>query len=144
MKLKYNEKLDIVFDVPDELLQAETVKFMLQPIVENSIEHGVDQLPGKGIIEVKALLAQSTLILTVSDNGVGVGKERLEEIQGWLSESTSREETKRIGVRNVHDRLKLQYGESFGLEIDSKLGEGTTVTYRLPFLKGREEQSNGD
>ncbi|QMV40090.1 sensor histidine kinase [Cohnella cholangitidis] len=144
MKLKYNEKLDIVFDVPVELLQAETVKFMLQPIVENSIEHGVDQVQGKGIIEVKALLAQSTLILTVSDNGVGIDKERLEEIQAWLSESTGREETKRIGVRNVHDRLKLQYGESFGLEIDSKLGEGTTVTYRLPFLKGRGEQSNVD
>ncbi|WP_239616914.1 sensor histidine kinase [Cohnella mopanensis] len=144
MKLKYNEKLDIVFDVPEELLHAETIKFMLQPIVENCIEHGIDQLPGKGIIEVKGRLIQSTLIITVRDNGVGVDEERLAEIKNWLNKTTDGAEAKRIGVQNVHERLKLQYGEDFGLAIDGKPGEGTTVTYRLPFLQGKGEQFNAD
>ncbi|GGD59234.1 sensor histidine kinase [Paenibacillus nasutitermitis] len=147
MKLKFNEKLDIVFNVPEDLLQAETIKFMLQPVVENSIEHGLERLPGKGVIEVKAHQEGGILLLTISDNGIGIGMERLKELQTWLDADElveENDEAKRIGLRNVHERLRLQYGEGFGLAIDSRPGEGATVTFRLPFLRKKEGQKHAD
>ncbi|MCC3373681.1 sensor histidine kinase [Cohnella sp. REN36] len=148
MKLKSGEKLQAVFDVPDELLQAETIKFMLQPIVENSIEHGLEKAPGKGRIEIKATQEAGLLVLTVMDNGVGIDERRLEEVRWWLSEDEKKADlegtAKRIGLSNVHDRIRLQYGDGFGLSIDSAAGEGTTVVYRLPLLDGKEGTYGAD
>lgn len=141
MKLRYNEKLKIEFDVEDAILHTETVKFMLQPIIENCIEHGLEQLPGKGIIRVEGKAVPGMLMLTVSDNGIGMDADRLAKVRGWLNEASSME-MERIGIQNVHNRIRLQYGESFGLTIDSKQDAGTVVTYRLPLLRGKENKTD--
>lgn len=147
MKLKSGEKLEVVFDVPDELLRAETLKFMLQPIVENSIEHGLEKAPGKGVIQVTARQEAGTLLLKVTDNGIGIGQQRLAEVRSWLSggePAISNEGAERIGLRNVHERIKLQYGEGFGLTVDSTSGGVTTVGYRLPLRIGKGEEFDAD
>lgn len=146
VKLKFNEKLDVAFDIPDDLLPAETIQFMLQPIVENCVEHGLTGIPGKGLVEVKATRSQGMLLLTVRDNGAGMSEARLQEVRSWLDADHpgNGAATKRIGVRNVHERLKLHYGDNYGLSIDSRPGEGATVTYRLPILLRKEEDASAD
>lgn len=141
MKLKYNEKLTVSYDIPPELLDSEAIKFMLQPIVENSIVHGIDQMNGRGEIMICAWRNEETAVLTVEDNGVGMTAEKLEELQRSLNEPFEDHSMQSIGVRNVHDRIRLQYGEAYGLRVESVKNAGTIVTLVIPFkpVKGGED-----
>ncbi|GIP35720.1 sensor histidine kinase [Paenibacillus sp. J2TS4] len=144
MKIKYNEKLTVDYDVPDELLSVQVVKFMLQPIIENCIQHGIEPLREKGVVKIRAEVEGSHMILTVQDNGVGMDRDKLRKIQGFLSSGSEVAQGERIGIKNVHDRIKLQYGASYGVTVESILGEGTKVRLSLPYQSMMErEESHG-
>ncbi|WP_409344348.1 sensor histidine kinase [Paenibacillus sp. MBLB4367] len=133
MKLKYNEKLSVRYEIPEELYDCEAIKFMLQPIVENSIVHGIDQSNGLGEITIEAMREHDRLIVVVHDNGAGIEPDKLAEFRRSLSEPSDDRPLQRIGIRNVHDRIRLQYGEAYGLEIESDGEAGTTVKLVVPF-----------
>ncbi|MBP1993332.1 sensor histidine kinase [Paenibacillus eucommiae] len=141
MKLKYNEKLSVQYSIPDELLDCEVIKFILQPIIENSIYHGIEAIAGQGEIRIEAKVEEGRFIISVYDNGVGMSKDKLDQVNDWLEQRSSGKLPHRIGIKNVHDRIRLQYGESFGIQIRSVPSEGTIVDVLLP-LKKLEERTD--
>ncbi|NOV00724.1 sensor histidine kinase [Paenibacillus planticolens] len=137
MKLRYNDKLTVEFHIPEPLMKQEAIKFMLQPIIENSILHGIEQMEGRGVIAIKAVAEQDQMILTVTDNGSGIRPDKIDEINHCLLQGQGQAPSRSIGIMNVHERIRLQYGEGYGLHIQSKANE-TTVEFKLP-LKTIEE-----
>ena len=122
----YEFELDVLVD--DELKDYETPNLILQPIVENAIGHGIDLLEDrKGILSVYATSTDDEIYIMVEDNGVGMDEETMEKM---LSQNS-----KGYGMRNVNQRIKLLYGEDYGLHIESIIGQGTVVTIRLPKRK---------
>jgi len=143
MRMRFHD-IELVIDVPDELMEQEVIQIMLQPAIENSLIHGIEPSGEPGRITVSAHHEGALFVLEVSDNGVGMTDERLAEIRLALElgESGGEEISQRIGVRNVHDRLRLQYGEPYGIRIFSRLGQGTKVQYVLPVHRvPREDKS---
>lgn len=130
MKLRYNEKLSVHFTVPEALYRHEVIKFMLQPIVENSIIHGIERLDRDGVIWIEASEEEDQLVIRVIDNGLGIQPERLQELQHSLNSGVSI--SRSIGTRNVHERIRLQYGEGYGLRFESCADDKTMVELRLP------------
>lgn len=108
------------------------VKLTLQPLVENAIQHGIKPKLCPCHLTVSIVQEQEYLILTVSDTGVGISKEKLQKLQRQLD---GLEPAERIGLMNVHKRLQLMYGKGCGLSLDSELGEWTRVTVRIPARK---------
>jgi two-component system, sensor histidine kinase YesM len=119
-----------VFHAPDELLDYKIMKFTLQPIIENSIIHGFGSLDKMGEITVSFANSDSKLVIVVKDNGAGIKEDEIGQI-------ISKERDFRfnqVGLNNLHHRIVLNYGENYGLRIDSQYGEGTTVEITLPLL----------
>ena len=115
----------------DPLVQSErVVNLILQPIVENAIYHGIKPKGGKGLIQITGKILENDIILEVIDDGVGISREGLLHI---FDRSRERENQKGsgVGVYNVHLRIKLYYGEAYGLSFESTEGVGTKVTMRL-------------
>ncbi|WP_182299407.1 sensor histidine kinase [Cohnella cholangitidis] len=128
---RYENRFRVVHEVDGELLDCMMLHFILQPLVENALQHGIEMSKGNGILILRAYRNEANLVLEVEDNGIGMSKEKLERI------TTSEEESLypglySIGVKNVNERIKLYYGEEFGLRYRSEEGKGTIVTVLLP------------
>ena len=127
--MRYEDKISFIIDVPDDILDYEIPKLVLQPIVENSIQHGIfEKKSMEGTIVIMAWMEEEDIIFVVSDDGVGIRPEKLPYIltgdgQGGGSN---------IGIYNTHLRLQLIYSEKYGLHYESIYGEGTEVTIRIP------------
>jgi len=128
-KYKYGDMFDIVYNIPDEILEYKTMKFILQPIVENAIFHGFENIEHIGIIEISACIEEDFLYITVSDNGIGMTEE---EQQNVVNRKPSNKQYLEIGIKNVDDRIKFYCGEETGLTLSSTKNVGTTVTFKLP------------
>ncbi|MEK3917951.1 sensor histidine kinase [Paenibacillus sp. FSL H7-0331] len=140
-KIKYNELLSIIYDIPEDLLQCEVIKFILQPIVENSIYHGIDQMKGKGVIHIAATRLDHQLVIQIKDNGLGIDPVKLEEIRYSFTSKQDVRKINRVGIRNVHDRIQLQYGKKYGITIHSERFAGTIVEIVLPADVRKEEKA---
>jgi two-component system, sensor histidine kinase YesM len=117
------------------------LKFILQPIVENAIYHGIKERRGPGHIVVKAFANEQNLSIVIQDDGVGMSAIQLQEMREGLSEAVKRTEhpentrkKKGYGMLNVQARILLAFGEEYGLFIDSKENEGTKVEILLPII----------
>lgn len=133
-KMRYGDKLSYELAVDDTFLGTLVPKLILQPIVENALYHGIKLSPTAGVICIGAYQEGDTLVLTVSDNGVGMDADRLAHI---FDESATT--ARGIGVLNVHNRLQLCFGSAYGLRYESTQGSGTCVEIRLPASGGSEE-----
>ncbi|WP_314587823.1 sensor histidine kinase [Paenibacillus terrigena] len=133
MQVRYGGKLNIQFHIDDTLLNYSMPKMLLQPILENAIFHGLDQQNMNELIEVKGIRHELGVCFTITDYGKGMTDE---QIRGLLQqgEKYQRGNFSGIGVHNVLQRIELNYGHPYGLEIDSKLGMGTIVTILLPLV----------
>ncbi|MCJ8010302.1 sensor histidine kinase [Paenibacillus sp. KQZ6P-2] len=133
MQVRYGGKLNIQFDIDDTLLNYSMPKMLLQPILENAIFHGLDQQNENELIEVKAVRHDLGVCFTITDYGIGMTDE---QVRGLLQEGGKhqRGNFSGLGVHNVLQRIELNYGRPYGLEIDSKLGRGTIVTILLPLI----------
>lgn len=109
MQIRYYGKFDFSIICPDHLLQYPCLKFLLQPIVENSIYHGIKPLSHKGYLQITVIETDDTISLVVEDNGMGITKEDYEKI--W------QEENDHFGLKNIHHRIQLHYGKDYGLHI---------------------------
>ncbi|MBC3938777.1 sensor histidine kinase [Anaerotruncus massiliensis (ex Liu et al. 2021)] len=133
-KMRYEDKLSWRVDVPPELLGLMTPKLILQPIVENAVYHGIKMSQAGGEIAISARTAGDRLTITIADSGVGMTAEQLEQL------FVPRPDTDRgIGVINVNNRIRLCFGEEYGLHYFSAPGEGTRVEIWLPVIEGGDE-----
>ncbi len=130
-QVKYPLKFSVNYDIAPETLDLKTVKFVLQPIIENAIEHGIKHRSDRhGIIGISSTIINGRLILSVSDNGPKIPEDKLLELEKRL-ESDEIQETKHIGLSNVNQRIKLIFGEEYGLNIFSDDTE-TIIDIILP------------
>ena len=124
---RYKNQFIYSFDVDEECLNYLCNKIILQPIIENAIYHGIDRMVDEGKINIGIHQKGDTILFTVEDNGVGMTEEQCEEI---LHKDAS--DRVGIGIKNVNDRIKIYFGEEYGLTIQSELDEGTRVTISMP------------
>lgn len=136
---RYRNKFRFAIESEPEVLNCMTLKLILQPIVENAIVHGIEYMVDEGYIHIYVGIQQDQVILRVSDNGLGMSKDRLSQvITGELQSSTG----SGVGIQNVKERLSLYYGKPYGMLVESELEEGTTVTIVIP-IQRREEDKEG-
>ena len=129
--MRFKNKFDYEFDIAEDVLELPSLKLMLQPLVENAIYHSMEFMDGDGLIMVKAWREEDELYLSVADNGLGMTEDKVEMILTGKS-SSGNGRGSGIGVKNVNERIKLYFGEAYGLTIDSEPDEGTKVTIHLP------------
>lgn len=134
-KMRYEDKFHYNIEVDDSLLDLTVLKIILQPLVENAIYHGVRGASYTGLIEIGGAVENNLLRLWVRDNGVGMDGAELEallrHLSGPVGESAGSNQ-QGLGVRNVHERIRLYFGPDYGLEIQSEPENGTTIHCRLP------------
>lgn len=138
--INYQDRFDITYDIPEDMLKRKVVKFMLQPLVENAISHGMRGKRMGGHIEISAGDQDGFMMISVKDNGVGMTqKEALtlkEKLDGKEAALENEQETSgHIAVNNVNRRLKYRYGDTAGVTFETEEGVGTTVTVHIPLEK---------
>ncbi|MGZ0085967.1 sensor histidine kinase [Caldibacillus thermoamylovorans] len=134
-KQRFAERFEFQLDVSKELEDVPVPKMILQPIVENCFKHGFDQRDGKALISIAAHAQDGEKIcLCVADNGVGVGKERLQAIRCELFGEGAKEDKRKeaIGLKNIYDRLQIYYNHQAMMSVDSHEGQGFTVVITIP------------
>lgn len=135
---RFGEKIKFNLSVNEETLNYVIPKLIVQPIIENAIYHGLEMKKGGGTVNVAIWKENNALMITVSDNGLGIEEKVLRKLKANLSDDkfienqSSDENSSKIGVLNVHRRIKLLYGDRYGLEVSSELGRGTIITIKLP------------
>ena len=129
-KIRYRDILDYQIEIPDELGSCQVLKLLMQPLVENAIYHGIKHRRGRGLVKVTGRMEGAWLILQVQDNGAGMSSERLLQVRDGLSGDGG--ESAGYGLFNVNKRIQLYYNQPQGVWIESQVGEGTTVTLKLP------------
>ncbi len=126
---RYKDILTYTVDIAPELQGVLLPKLTLQPLVENALYHGIKQKRGMGHIRIAGWLDGDAVLLEVSDNGIGMPREKLKELRQEMED----ENKVGFGFSAVNQRLRLQFGPAYGLSVISREGLGTTVTIRIPF-----------
>src|SRR5690625_3531409 len=138
MNMRKNGKINFHTDISEEVAVEEIPRFILQPIIENSIIHGFAQ--NIGVIDLKAYIKDQKFIIEIEDNGIGMPESTLQKLKQNIT-TTFRENRyvkaskigfSSIGLPNVYERMQMTYGLDFTLEIESSVGEGTKVTLHIP------------
>ncbi|MDX9802088.1 MAG: histidine kinase, partial [Spirochaetia bacterium] len=132
--------LNCSIECPEELRNRKTIKLILQPIVENSINH--NKLYNKSIdIKIKISTASNNLTISILDNGNGVTEKKLEEIQHYIKDLSMEDKGDSIGLKNVHNRIFLKFGSPYGARIFSEEGKGFRIELLLPDIKCEENKN---
>lgn len=137
-KVRYKDKFDFIWEYDEEVINHRVIKLLLQPLIENSLYHGIKEKEGKGSIKVKILNFKTYLRISVIDSGIGIRKENLAEIREGLKRET--DHTDHIGVYNTNKRIILFYGEEYGIRILSKYGAGTVIQMKIPLGASDHEE----
>ena len=124
---RYKNQFTYSFDIEEECLPHLCNKITLQPIIENAIYHGINRMVDEGEIRIRIYGEGDDIVFSVSDNGVGMSKEQC----GNILKSEPGDQTG-IGIKNVNDRIKIYFGEEYGITIESEPDEGTCVSIRMP------------
>ena len=131
--IRYRDKIRIRWNYDESVAQYGTIKLLLQPLLENSIYHGIRELEVTGEIAIEIAETENALAITVADTGVGLGPEKLQEIRRKLL--VSDEHYEHIGLYNTNRRIKLTFGDAWSMSIDSEAGVGTRVRITLPKVR---------
>lgn len=130
-QMRFKNKFTYVIEAEEDVMELSCLKLLLQPLVENAIYHGMEFMDGDGEIHVRAYREEDDLWFWISDNGLGMTSG---QVEGLLSERphVSSRRGSGIGVKNVNERIKLYFGEAYGLAIESEPDEGTVIRIHLP------------
>lgn len=128
-KLRFGSSIQVEYDIKKELLTLKTIKLLLQPLVENSIHHGRKSDEEVLMIRVRVQLDGERVCFSVEDNGVGIEQDKLEKLRSQLEKFEEG-----YGLKNVHNRVRLTYGEEYGVKIESVFGKGTRVLVYIPII----------
>lgn len=130
-KTRYRDRMNYTMDVEPELLELYTVKLLLQPLVENAIEHGIKESNHSGKVSIRGYAQGTRLIFQVADDGQGIMEEHLRVLQRELRENSVLERDG-YGIFNVNERVRLYFGAEYGLSLESQWQAGTVATLILP------------
>ncbi|WP_372661008.1 sensor histidine kinase [Cohnella sp.] len=137
MKIRYGDIFDFEYAIDPDIRQLYMLRLMLQPIVENAVIHGIHGMAGRGRITINGVREdERTIRFEIQDNGSGIAQSKLAELH---NPSAVMEGFSGLGMRNVIQRIKLNYGEKYGLIIQSESDQGTKVIMTLPVLEKPEE-----
>jgi two-component system sensor histidine kinase YesM len=137
ISFSYAEKFTIDWDIESESIRkGKITKLTLQPLVENAVVHGFANVKTEKNIRIGGYRVGGDVVLEIEDNGIGMNESRLSDIKSGLEKYENG--TKNLGLRNVNERIKLTFGEKYGLAIDSREGKGTCVTVRVPWIEANE------
>ncbi|TVQ24524.1 MAG: sensor histidine kinase [Spirochaetaceae bacterium] len=129
------DRIKMELDVPEELKEYQTMKLVLQPLVENSITHGLERKIEGGTITVRIAKSGDDIRFIVRDDGLGTDGTQISKILDGLIETEGA-----LALRNLHDRVRLQYGPQYGVRFESAKGKGTTVVVRIPAMTLVQEE----
>ena len=136
-KMRYQDKLEYTVEVDSKVRHVMIVKLVLQPIVENAIYHGIKYKGSKGTLRIRAFAESEDVCIVIEDNGIGMDETALNII---FDETQKIHKQNGVGVPNVQKRLKLYYGDKYGITYESKVGIGTRATIRIPQQGDRENE----
>lgn len=126
--MMHDYNFSVVKKIDEDILEYKTLNLILQPLIENAIDHGIDvKENGEGVITISGHKEGSNILLSVEDNGIGMDEA--------TAASILTKESKGYGVRNVNERIMLYYGEAYHLTVESKQGEGTKITICIPQIR---------
>lgn len=141
-KIRYGDRLQVFYNIDVDAAHVHIPRFILQPIVENAISHGLSNLTSVGTLEVSAFEKKDRLYIEIEDDGEGMVREKVAEITRFINTAKPVEGKKNIGIRNVNQRIKLAYGEAYGITIRSAPYQGSRFTIQLPIMrKGEEDET---
>ncbi len=127
--IRYKNQFTYKFDVDQEVLKYKCLKITLQPFVENAIYHGIDRMVDEGEITISGKKEGDKIVLSVTDNGIGMTQEQIEALFIENSDKVG------VGVQNVHSRIKIFFGDEYGISVQSELDEGPTIRVEFPILE---------
>ncbi|MBA9026660.1 sensor histidine kinase [Peribacillus huizhouensis] len=125
------DNFECIWDIDEEILEYKTVKLIIQPVIENSIHHGARKTKNMVTIHISCKRIGDTVCIVVKDNALGIKEEELSIVKKQLIS----EVLNKSGIYNVNGRIKLHFGSTYGLDIESKFGEGTQVSIVIPIVK---------
>lgn len=137
-QMRYQDILNYEIYVPEELHRYLIPKITIQPLVENALYHGIKNKRGPGRIVISGRKEEDFLILQIEDNGIGMRKERLDQVKEGMNQKIPTEKDI-YGLYNVNERIRLNFGEKYGISIESTYGEGTIVSVILPYVDQKSE-----
>ncbi|KRF42179.1 sensor histidine kinase [Paenibacillus sp. Soil787] len=143
-QMRYRDILDYEIHIQEEILACDILKMTLQPLVENALYHGIKNKRGKGRIRIDGGYGKSGNIeFHVTDNGAGIPKDKQEQLIAMLQQDSHQAQPQSggFGIMNVHERIRLYYGEPYGLKLESDQGVGTTVIVSIPVRREYDEKS---
>lgn len=132
-KIRYGDRFEVVFDIDDKIRKFAILKLILQPLIENSLAYGgINDNMNSMELNINGTIENETIYISVTDNGRGMEPEELEKVKKGLTNITGIENDGSIGLRNINDRLRIIFGDSYGLDIYSEKGSYTKVIVKLP------------
>ena len=130
--VRYEEKFDYMIYCPDEVRKLSITKLILQPIVENAIYHGIKEKRGKGLITITIWTEEGQIVIKVNDDGVGIAQKEVDRINRVLRKEIPKQNE--YGLINVNEKIKIAYGNTYGVQLCSSFSEGTTVIIQHPII----------
>ena len=131
INVRYQDAIDIKWDIDESVLDCVIMKLCIQPLIENAASHGLVGIDRRGEITISVKEKGEDIEITVSDNGVGMEKEYLDELLESINNFEKINSSKNIGLRNINHRLRLLYGEDYKLSIESRKDKGTVCSFRI-------------
>lgn len=129
---RYENRLEVRYDIDEAIYSLKTFHLLLQPFVENAIQHGFRARQGEGLIIIRGKLCDGRVTMEISDNGCGMTEAKIDQIFGGKPDGAEKPDG--IGIFNVHERIRLRYGSPFGVTVESRPGRGTLVRISFPAL----------
>ena len=137
---RFGDKISVIYDIDEQAYPCRIPNFILQPLIENAIIHGLEPKLEKGTLRVQIKLENEAVAFCIADNGVGMSRE---EIQALYEKCEMNDTNQNIGLKNVYRRLILCYGETSRLHIESEKHRGTKIKFILPMtIIGQQEEEN--
>lgn len=131
LHLRYGERLKFIFTIDDSICRYGIIKHLLQPLVENSVIHGIDPDKSENLIQIIGRMQGNDIEILIEDNGFGIPDDKRKELM-YRIEKNIVSENGSVGIVNVNQRIKLIYGDTYGLQINSITGNGTSIVVRIP------------
>ncbi|EMS70097.1 sensor histidine kinase [Ruminiclostridium cellobioparum] len=141
-KVRYSNKFEVDMEVDPDIMSCEVPKLIIQPIVENAIIHGIEDKIGKAHLKIRGWKDNDRIIFEITDDGVGMSLDDLEGIRKKVQAEDMGKSS--IGLANVDKRIKLYYGEQYGLAISSEANVGTIMRVVMPFFEIQQEKTEGE
>lgn len=138
-QVRYQDILNYEIDMPEELGRYMIPKITIQPLVENALYHGIKNKRGSGTIHIRGRRQEGLLVIEIEDDGIGISKERLWQVNDGIRKKVLTGKDI-YGLYNVNERIRLNFGEEYGINIESTYGEGTVVRIKLPCLEELSEE----